>query len=184
VDVLLGARALLDDARTRAQVLVDEGAAQRDGALRRGHEEGLRRGADDCVRMLLEYERSHTQAWPQRQRELIELVMLVLERIAPSLDAGALVSALAQQAVAEARQSRRVLLRVHATALAQVQRDLDGLRVQCHWLDSLQVSADDTLDPNDCVLESPHGFVNASWATQMAAVRSMLDSQPLLQALP
>jgi type III secretion protein L len=184
MQALLGARTLLDEARGRAQALVDEGAAQRDEALRRGYEEGLRRGSDECASRLFDYERRHALGWSQRQRELIELVMLVLERIAPSLQAGALVSALAQQVVIEARQSRRVLLRVHADALAQVQQDLDGLRAQCHWLDSLQVNADDTLGPNDCVLESPHGFVNASWATQMAVVRAMLEGQPLPEAMP
>jgi flagellar assembly protein FliH len=183
LEALLGARSLLDDAKARAQAFVDEGEALRDEALRHGHEEGLRRGAEDCARRLLDYERSHAQAWPERRRELIELVMLVLARIAPSLDVGVLVSALAQQAVLEARQSRRVLARVHPQALAQVQQDLDALRAHCHWLDSLQVNADDTLGPGDCVLESPHGFVNASWATQLAAVRSMLESQPLPEAL-
>jgi type III secretion protein L len=178
VQALLGARSLLDDARARAKACVDEGIARRDEALRRGREEGLREGAQVCAQRLLDYERSHAQAWPARQRELIELVMLVLERIAPTLDAGAMVAALAHQAVLEARLSRRLMVRVHRHALPAVQRDLDALRAQCNWLDSLQVSADDALTEGDCVLESPHGFVNAGWATQLAAVRALLESQP------
>jgi flagellar biosynthesis/type III secretory pathway protein FliH len=178
VQSLIGARGLLEGARARREQLIADGERLRDEAVRSGHAQGLQEGAAACAQRLLEYERSHAQAAGQRQREVVELVMLVLERVAPALDAGELVAALARQAVQEARQSRRLLVRVAPSALAAVLREIEALRPHCNWLEALRAEADDTLAGDDCVLESPHGFVNAGWATQRAAIRALFEAQP------
>ena len=44
----------------------------------------------------------------------------------------------------------------------------------CAWLDSVEVVGVDGMQPDECLLESPHGFVNASWQTQLSAIRSLM----------
>ena len=55
------------------------------------------------------------------------------------------------------------------------------LRRTCPWLDSLEVLGDDGLARDDCLLESPHGFIRAHWKTQLTAVRAVLGD---LAAMP
>jgi type III secretion protein L len=171
---LLGGQALLAGSRERAGQMVEQGRLEQQRQQQVGYREGLERAAAECSERLLEYERSHHEALAQRQQEVIDTTLLVLERIAPALAAGELVRALAQQAIQEARQARHLVIKVHPGALPAIESELEPWRRSCTWLESLRALADDTLAEDDCVLESPHGFVNAGWRTQLAAIRSLM----------
>jgi flagellar biosynthesis/type III secretory pathway protein FliH len=171
---LLGGQALLAGSRERAEQMVEQSRHERQRQQQIGYREGLERAATECTGRLLGYERSHHEALAQRQQDVIEATLMVLERIAPALAAGELVGALARQAIQEARQARHLVIKVHPGALPAIESELESWRRSCTWLESLRAIGDDTLREDDCVLESPHGFVNAGWRTQLAAIRSLM----------
>jgi flagellar biosynthesis/type III secretory pathway protein FliH len=166
-------RALLAQAQRQAQ-------AQFDAGLRRGLQEGAAR----CAAQLLAYEASQQAQWQRQEQDVLAIAMLVLERVAPTLGQGELVRALVRQAVAEARQARRLLIKVHPDAVAGVQAELGRLQQSCAWLESLDVIGVPEFDADHCVLESPHGYVNAGWPTQLAAIRQTLEGTAAASALP
>jgi flagellar biosynthesis/type III secretory pathway protein FliH len=154
---------ILQAARARMQQEVDAG-------FRRGMQDGTAR----CAARLLEYEQAQQAEWQRREQDTMALVMLVLERLGPALAQGDLIRTLVRQAVGEARQARRLLIKVHPDHVHAVEEECKPLRVQCAWLETLEVMGVPELAPDDCVLESPNGFINAGWATQLAAIRQVL----------
>lgn len=182
--VLLDLSALTARCEAEGQALIEQGQRAFDAEVRRGYEHGLALGAAACAERLLEFERERAQWLAERQRQVVELVELVLDRIAPALAEGQLVRALAHQAVLSARHAQRLLIKVHPALVAGIHSDLDGLRRACPWLDSLEVLGDDSLARDDCLLESPHGFIHAHWHTQLAAVRAVLGDLAAMPALP
>jgi flagellar biosynthesis/type III secretory pathway protein FliH len=166
------------------QALIEKGQQNFDAEVRRGYEHGLALGAAACAERLLGFERERAQWLAERHRQVVELVELVLDRIAPALAEGKLVRTLAHQAVLDARHAQRLLVKVHPALVAGIQSDLDDLRRTCPWLDSLEVLGDDSLARDDCLLESPHGFIHAHWQTQLAAVRAVLGDLAAMPEVP
>ena len=151
-----------------------QGAARVREQERLGYQQGLERAALEGAQRLLDFERSRALAQASQQRELADLVMVVLERLAPALGSGELIRMLARQAVEHARHASRALLKVHPACVDDVELELEEMRRSCAWLESVEVVGVDGMQPDECLLESPHGFVNASWQTQLSAIRSLM----------
>jgi flagellar assembly protein FliH len=155
--------------------LVAQAHAQAEAQVAAGLQRGLDAAAARCAAQLLAYEQAHDAQWARLEQETAAMVQMVLDRVAPSLSAGELVRALVRQAVSEARQARRLIVKVHPDLVANVEQELGPLRASCAWLESLEVVGVPELLADDCVLESPNGYINAGWATQRAAIRQALD---------
>jgi flagellar biosynthesis/type III secretory pathway protein FliH len=170
------AQQLVSQCRAWCEAQQAKGTARAQAQERLGYQQGQERAAHEAARRLLEFERSHAQAAGERQRELADLVMVVLERLAPELAEGRLIRTLARQAVEHSRHASRLLLKVHPECVLHVEAEIDMLRHACAWLDSIEVIGVDGMRLDECLLESPHGFVNASWQTQIGAIRSLIDA--------
>jgi flagellar biosynthesis/type III secretory pathway protein FliH len=169
------AQQLVTQCRAWCEAQQAKSTARAQAQERLGFRQGQERAAHEGARRLLEFERSHAQAAGERQRELADLVMLVLERLAPELAEGRLIRTLARQAVEHSRHASRLLLKVHPDCVEPVEAEIGTLRHTCAWLESIEVVGVDGMRLDECLLESPHGFVNASWPTQIGAIRSLID---------
>jgi type III secretion protein L len=172
---LLDARELLATCEAQARALTRQGIEALDEQSRRGFEQGLAQGAAAIAERLLEFEHERAEWLAGRHRQVVDLVVLVLERVAPALREGRLVRALVHQAVLEARHAPRLHVKVNPECVAAVEADLEALRRSCPWLESLEVDGVEGMAVDDCLLESPHGFIQAGWSTQLAAIRHVLD---------
>jgi flagellar biosynthesis/type III secretory pathway protein FliH len=169
-------RDLVAATQAKAEQLLDDARRQIEAQARAGFEQGMQHAAVAVSRRLLEYERRYAAAQADGERQLVELVLLVLERIAPQLDCGELVKLLARNAIAETLHARRVIIRVNTRLVAVVQAELASLQLAYPWLESLEVIGEEGLGEGDCLLETPHGDVNASWSTQLEAIRATLTA--------
>jgi flagellar assembly protein FliH len=168
------AATLAEQCEQRSVQLLQTARAQMQQEIDAGFQQGLAEGGARCAERLLQYEQAQAQEWQQREKDVMALVMMVVERLAPALARGELIRTLVRQAVGEARQARRLLIKVHPDHVATVEEELASLRMTCSWLETLEVIGVAELADDDCVLESPNGFINAGWATQLTAIRQVL----------
>jgi flagellar biosynthesis/type III secretory pathway protein FliH len=183
---LQSAQDLLARCLAQGQALVQRAQADAAALQRQAHAQGLAQATQELQTRLWQIERSHAQAQAdqqaQRPQELADLVMLVLERLAPALAPGELIRSLAQQAVAHATPSQRVVLKVHPDAVAAVQAEMQTLCQHTAWLDNVKVLAVEGMAADECLLETPHGFVSASWPKQLQAMRQLVRDALLSEA--
>jgi type III secretion protein L len=165
---------LAQQCEQRSKELLRTARAQMQQEIDAGFKSGMEQGSVRCAARLLEYEQAQQAEWQRREQDTMALVMLVLERLGTSLAKGELIRTLVRQAVSEARQARKLLIKVHPDQLSAVEEELAALRISCAWLETLEVIGVPELAADDCVLESPNGFINAGWATQLAAIRQVL----------
>lgn len=158
------------------EALLRSARAQMKSEIDAGFKRGMADGSARCAARLLEFEQAQQAEWQRREQDTLALVMLVVERLGSALAPGELVRTLVRQAVAQARQARRLLIKVHPDHVRAVEQELAPLRISCAWLETLEVIGVPDLAADDCVLESPNGFINAGWPTQLAAIRSVLAS--------
>jgi flagellar biosynthesis/type III secretory pathway protein FliH len=168
---------LAQQCERRSDELLQAARAQMQREIDAGFKSGMEQGSALCATRLLKYEAVHQAEWQRREQDTAAMVMLVLERVGPALLAqGELVRTLVRQAVSEARQARRLLVKVHPDQVRAVEDEIGALRLSCGWLETLEVIGVPELAVDDCVLESPNGFVNAGWSIQLAAIRAVLTS--------
>lgn len=166
--------ALLDAAAQIRQRAQDELDAER----RRAHAEGLaagrREGLAQVATELLRVQVGTRALLAREHARVADLACAVVARIAPRLDASALVAALVEEAVREIHADHYLQVHVHPDAVAAVEADLDALRAAHPGLEQVVVVADAELDARGCVLVSESGKVEAGLDEQLAALRIAL----------
>lgn len=109
-------------------------------------------------------------------RRVAALALAVVQRIAPSLDAAALVSDLVSDALASIDVERYLVVRVHPEV-----REAAATRLE-HWheahpeVGALRVIADESLQRLDCVVESELGQIRAGLDDQLRLIGDALQS--------
>lgn len=149
-------------ARLQAEI-----AQAREAGFAAGRSEALRNTAD----ALLQHWRSAAERAAVESRDLrdavVALSLQVVQRIATGLPPADLVAALALRASEDLVPEQPATVRVHPDVAAAVADKLAGIEV-------LEVRADATLAPLDCVFETPTGRVLAGLATQLDGVAQAL----------
>ncbi|WP_200229267.1 FliH/SctL family protein [Rubrivivax gelatinosus] len=154
--VAAGRAAGFEQGRCEAEAAVHEAAAQQLAAR---------------VQALVQ---RHDDELAALSRQVVELALLVLRRVAAELPAEELMAAVAQRLLAplqEAGADGGHLLRLHPALVEPVRARLQarGLHLACR--------ADENLAPLDCVLDTPGGRLLAGLETQLQRVQAALQQR-------
>lgn len=177
------------DARRLAEEIKEEAReAGKEEGFREGHKDGVKQAAEDCEGILAE---AHDKAGDLMQaalearkvylqmaeEDITRITMHVVERILPQhfIDAPQIVLPLVRKALMKVRDQAEVVVHVAPGAYefvlmaqSEFQHMLEGQAV-------LLVKSDESLQPGDCVLETPNGNVDARLATQVELVRKAIQ---------
>ncbi len=169
-----------------------------DQAQREGHEEGVKQGKiDGEVAIRKELKNIIDQANEKAQKtlqiakeqtadyfikaedDIVAIVMMAIEKILPQhfLDVPQVVLPVVREAIKYVRDQKEIKVHVEPNsyelvlmARPEFQSMLtDGTAV-------LEVVSDDTLNPGDCVIETPNGGVDARLLTQIELMKNAIQS--------
>jgi type III secretion protein L len=150
--------------------------AYRQEQTRQGYDDGLTNAAAEYAKKLVDTEAEIAKFWSLQEDRLTEIMVNVLLKLAPSLSAKELIRDLVSQAVQEVRQERWLVVRVHPDNVTATQTALKDMQKKHPHLTSIEASSNADLGLTDCIIESPNGFVNASWTVQINALKSIFQS--------
>lgn len=175
-DARRAAQAILEDARRRAAALLEEARVERErlaaAAREAARQEGLADAAEALLRARLEASRTVADA----ERDVVSLACRVAERILGRDLARdpALVVDICATALAELRQVKQLVLRVHpldATVLrAEHRRFLEVLGRTA----DVAVKEDPEVQRGGCVVQTEFGTLDAQLSTQFDMLRRVL----------
>jgi type III secretion protein L len=143
---------------------------------RLGYADGLARANAEFAEELATTEIGIADFWTAQEDRLAEVVTAVLHRLAPALPAPDLIRELVSRAVQEVREERWLIVRVHPDNLSATRKALEALQAQYPHLVNIDASGSAELGTGDCIIESPNGFVNASWSVQVNALQNIFRS--------
>lgn len=143
---------------------------------RLGYADGLARANAEFAEKLATTEIDIADFWTSQEDRLAEVVTAILHRLAPALSAADLIRELVTKAVQEVREERWLIVRVHPDNLGATRKALQGLQAHYPHLANIDASGNAELGLSDCIIESPNGFVNASWSVQVNALKSIVQS--------
>lgn len=168
----------LESLRERLNALYAEAQARIDAARRQAHEEGTRagreHGREEMTQELARLRQRRAQAEIDLDRRVIELACAVVARLAPELDARALLMPLVRDAVAAAHAESWLQIRVAPAQVDAVSGEIAALRRAHPAVASIDVVGDAKLADSECVVASDAGEVRASVPQQIQALRSVL----------
>ncbi len=178
------AQTLVEAARQRAAIVAQEG--YREGRLQ-GRAEALAEGRGRLQQAAGGLEaaaaRLHTLEAEFRARvseTIVSLALAVAERICRAEIAHdpAVILRAVQEAVGLLPEPGDVVVRVHPEQLAMLQEHRAGGPGTGGIATGLRFLSDPTVDPGDCLVETPDCLVDATLATQLEAARQRLRSIP------
>lgn len=176
------------DARNLAEEIKEEAReAGREEGFKEGHKDGMKKAAEDCEDILaaanekanslmsaaLEARKVYLQ---MAEDDITSIAMSAVEQILPQhfIDAPQIILPLVRKALMKVRDQAEVTVHVAPDAYefvlmaqAEFQHMLEGQAV-------LLIQSDASLQPGDCVLETPNGNVDARLATQIELVKKAI----------
>ena len=170
------AHALLDDARQRAQALVDTTAAAKEEARARGREDGRQEGLAEVTEILVRARAEQQTRVDNAEKDLRRLAVSIAEKIlARELAQNAeTVVDVVKAALAGAKTRRELVVRVHPKELPIVQeREAELVRTVLRP-GGLPVRADESVAPGGCLIDTEVGMIDARLEFQLAAVERAL----------
>jgi len=172
------AREIVAQAEEEAQALKDEACRERAEAEQRGYEAGKTQALSEWYARVAQQISEQRAMHDMLRERMAELVVVAVEQIVRSEDRGELFarSATAIDRIAEGCTSLKV--RVHPddyeAAAREFGRFTDEMR-QRGRIAPVTVMIDRALDRGACLCESDLGVVDASLATQLAAIREAVE---------
>jgi type III secretion protein L len=169
---------IVERAEQEALVLIEQAQQEYADAERRGYEAGTTQAIEDWHARVARHASEQRDMHVLLRERLAELVVMAVEQIVRSEDTGALFarSTTALDRIAEGCSYLKV--RVHPdeyeSAALEFGRFADERRARGRMA-PVNVIADRELAPGACICESDLGMVDASLATQLAAVRAAVE---------
>lgn len=105
------------------------------------------------------------------EKQVSELALAVVARMAPALGATEVMPALVARAIDAARAEVVLRVRVHPSSLEAARNAVGQLAISSSDL-PVEIVGDQTLDGYTCVLETAAGTVRAGWDNQLEAIRA------------
>ena len=141
-----------------------------------GRAAGLAHAQSEAIKHVLEAQRQARELVAASELRIVELAVSIVARIAPRLDQGELVAALAAEGLAAIQEERHVCVRISSAAEKATRAMLDRWQLAHPEVEAIDMVIDPSLDPMACVIETELGRIEVGLPVQLEAVRTALNA--------
>jgi type III secretion protein L len=139
-----------------------------------GRAAGIAHAQSEAIRHVLEAQKQARDLVAASELRVVELAVAIVARIAPRLDQGELVAALAAEALAAIREERHICVKISSAAEKSTRAMLDRWQGAHPEVETVELVIDPLLDPMACVVETELGRIEVGLSAQLEAVRTTL----------
>jgi type III secretion protein L len=173
---LCDARQLIASAREEARAIVEGAEAVREQARREGLEQGRREAQLEATEAVAGM-RANLSRWVlETEPRLIELVSRCVADVVRGVDADTLVRASVERALIELAAAPDVRIKVHESQVPMLRERMAELAARLDLRGVLRVEALASLQPGDCIVETPLGLLDLRIGVQLAFVDRALST--------
>ncbi len=141
-----------------------------------GRAAGLASAQSEAVKHVLEAQKQARELVAASELRIVELAVSIVARIAPRLDQGELVAALAVEGLAAIQEERHVCVRISSAAEKATRAMLDRWQLAHPEVETIDMVIDPSLDPMACVIETELGRIEVGLPVQLETVRTALNA--------
>lgn len=171
----LDARAVIESAQVQAAALRAEAQQAFAAEQARGYAEGQARAADELAEQLMEASDRILDYLASIEQDMTELVSQATAKVLGRLPPEEVVLAVVRESLRQARDQKRVTLRVAPGQVETVRDHLAQIAAERAGMNTLEVVGDDRVGAGGCLIETPMGLVDARLETQLRNLRERLS---------
>jgi type III secretion protein L len=178
ISAMLDAVTILDTAREQARAILRDAEDRRAETLAEanleGEAEGLRRYLDAISALRKEADTHYEQA----ETELVKLGSAIARKIVGEelRSSDETIVNIVREALASAHRANSIVIRAHAGDARSLSKQKQDLHLPAACM--VEMRADSSLAPGDCVIESELGIVDARLETQLRVIEAALLRRP------
>jgi type III secretion protein L len=166
---------LLAKARTEAARILENTRKEADNIREQGFLAGREEAIAAQSRIISDIAAKGESYLAEMEDKIISLVMVAIRRVIGEMDDHARVSRVVRNALSVVQRQNRVSIRVAPSMAESVKADLESILLPYPLIHMAEVTPDDSLDNNDCILETRVGTVKASLEGQLKALQSAVE---------
>jgi type III secretion protein L len=169
---LAQADAVLGAARSKAAEIVAAAQDTFESEKQRGHEEGLECARKEMAQQMTAAALDTERHYRDLKEETVALVMTVVKKVLKEIEPQDLIKAQVEKALETFNGSPRVTLKAHPQVADTLQKQLGAITAACPGIDFIDLQMAPDLSPETLILVSATGILEASLATQLAAIEA------------
>jgi len=139
-----------------------------------GRAAGVAHAQSEAVKHVLEAQKQARELVAASESRIVELAVSIVARIAPRLDQGEPVAALAAEGLAALREERHISIRISSAAEKCTRAMLDRWQAAHPEVETVELVVDPQLDPMACVVETELGRIEVGLSAQLESIRTTL----------
>jgi len=139
-----------------------------------GRAAGVAHAQSEAIKHVLEAQKQARDLVAASELRIVELAVSIVTRIAPRLDQGELLAALAAEAMAAIRDERHICVRTSSAAEKSTRAMLERWQAAHPEIETVELVIDPQLDPMACVVETELGRIEVGLPAQLEAIRTTL----------
>jgi type III secretion protein L len=139
-----------------------------------GRAAGIAHAQSESIKHVLEAQKQARALVAASELRIVELAVSIVAHIAPRLEQGELIAALAAEGLAAIRDERHICVRIGGAAEKSTRAMLERWQVAHPEVETVELVIDPQLDPMACVVETELGRIEVGLSAQLEAVRTTL----------
>jgi type III secretion protein L len=141
-----------------------------------GRAAGAAHAQAEAIKRVLDAQKQAREIVDASQTRIVELAVAIVARIAPQLDQGELIAALAAEGLSAIHDERHLCIRINGSAVQSTRTMLDKWQQAHPEVETVEILVDPALEPLGCVIESELGRIEVGLSAQLEAVRTGLSA--------
>lgn len=184
---LTNAEAILEEAKSKAKKIVAQANTQADLILqeakrcyeeekKRGFSEGEEEGQQKVLETLFKMVERGVDYLESIEKTLVHVVKNSIERILGEIEDEKRIVLLVNRALKEIKNAKTVKIKVSPEQLSYVRENLDQFSNNHKNFEFLDAQSDNNLEPDQCILETETGILDASLNVQVNALLKAIET--------
>lgn len=171
---IMDAKSLRDETSHQAEKILADAQKAYEEQRQKGYEEGLQAAKEDIAEKIYQLASEREKDIAQLQKLLPDLIFEGVSSIVHSIPHKELLPEVIRKVLKHESLKLHVILRVNPDHLHRLKGELEELKRVNPLVEDIELFADFDLGPDQAVLESPYGIVDASVETQLLVLKRFL----------
>ena len=167
---------MMADTEISAQKILSDAKAAYIDRFEQGYKDGLSHARREFAEQMVNMSINSTRFLDHIENQVVNTIISAVQKILQKTDDELTIKAMALVAVQSVRDVKQMTIRVCAEQCEQVELIINELRSISN-VDWIEVVADENLQHNACILETPFGVVDASLDTQLRNLKDYFKSE-------
>jgi type III secretion protein L len=152
---------ILNEALEKRTKIFEEAKTYYENEAKGGYDDGYATGKTEMAKQLIEITTKNTNNLQQLENSVVGLVLKALQRVIGEVDRKTLIVNIVRQALKSIKNQQEAILKVVPQDSQAVRDKLEEI-MSDGVIDYLEITADSSLQPGTCILETDIGVIDAS----------------------